>query len=84
LKFLEEIKCKICEFAAKPENFPDIETRSFLKEDFYGLPGASKAILRKFGHDIASMECRLALHGSLLICPICGNTGQFDLKAQTA
>lgn len=72
------VKCRVCKYAAKPERFPDIETRSIIKHDFDSLSEKSKNILKKFGHDITSMENRIALHGSVLICPNCGNIKSFD------
>jgi len=80
LNFLEEIACEICKFSAAPKEFPDIETKSFIKKDFDILPEESKATLKKFGHDINDAECRIALHGNILICPACGNMKDFHLK----
>lgn len=82
LSFLKEVKCEICDFAANPEKFPDIETRSVTKRDFDGLSETSKAILKKFHHDITDFECRLGLYGKIFICPNCGNTEHFNFNAQ--
>lgn len=82
MEFLEKIECGSCKFNATPEKFPDIETRSITKKDFEDLSQSSKNALQRFGHDISDMDCRLNLHGSILICPNCGNTENFDFKTK--
>jgi len=75
---VEEISCDHCGYRDVPGKFPDIETHGITEADFDCLPEESKKVLKKFGWNILEPFDRQLLHGSLIICPVCGGRDNFD------